>query len=128
MKIMPAHFELREFRCPCCGHVRIASALVLYLEFLRRAWDGPIAVNSGFRCAQRNAAVKGSEHSRHMIGCAADIRPHDLAILDVFKTLIHHTTAGLAGWEVLEYGTFVHVAVPRTEAMNPWAGGSIRLV
>ena len=62
-----AHFKLREFACPCCGRVEVVTSLVLWLEVLRRAWGGAIHVNSGFRCARRNADVGGAKNSRHLM-------------------------------------------------------------
>jgi uncharacterized protein YcbK (DUF882 family) len=43
------------------------------LDALREAWGRPLTVNSGYRCAKLNTAVKGSKTSQHMTGCAADI-------------------------------------------------------
>ena len=43
------------------------------LDPLREAWGRPIYVNSGYRCAELNKAVGGSETSHHMRGMAADI-------------------------------------------------------
>ncbi|MDE5945355.1 MAG: peptidase M15 [Rikenella sp.] len=43
------------------------------LDPLREAWGGPIAVNSGYRCPELNAAVGGVATSQHLKGEAADI-------------------------------------------------------
>ncbi|MCR4817389.1 MAG: hypothetical protein K5841_00350 [Fretibacterium sp.] len=34
---------------------------------------------------------------------------------------------GLTGWEVKEYPTFLHVAVPRSEEGRKWNGGAIAI-
>ena len=44
------------------------------LEPLRLYMDEPIVINSGFRSAAVNRAVGGVANSRHLDGCAADIR------------------------------------------------------
>lgn len=43
------------------------------LDLVRMLWGKPIKVNSGFRCAKLNSAVKGSPTSHHLYGKAADI-------------------------------------------------------
>lgn len=54
--------------------VRALTQLVqLVLDPLRRAWGGPIYVNSGYRCAALNRAVGGSPGSQHLLGQAADV-------------------------------------------------------
>lgn len=47
------------------------------LDPMREAWGGPLVVNSGYRCAKLNKAVKGVKNSAHLQGWAADIRPSD---------------------------------------------------
>ena len=47
------------------------------LNPIRRMWEKPIIVNSGYRCPKLNAAVGGSATSQHMKGEAADITAGD---------------------------------------------------
>jgi hypothetical protein len=130
------YFERREFACPCCGEGGVSETLALWLDLLRRAWGGPVVVNSGRRCAAHNAKVGGSKQSRHLIGCAADIRaantinirapdagtrnPRDFAALA-------SRLCRLPGWEFRLYDTFVHVAVPRGESAKLWEGPIVLL-
>ena len=59
-------------------HVTALTALVdKVLAPLRTWWGKPITVNSGYRCPELNAAVKGSKTSQHMKGEAADIDTGD---------------------------------------------------
>lgn len=43
------------------------------LDPLRKLYNKPIKVTSGYRCPRLNAAVGGSQNSQHMRGEAADI-------------------------------------------------------
>ena len=67
------HFNLSEFRCPCCGAVEIDNArkLASQLEVIRSV-VGPVVIRSGCRCANRNAAVGGKPNSAHLRSLAAD--------------------------------------------------------
>lgn len=124
-------FKPEEFFCPCCHRGQIASSLALFLDILRRAWAAPIIINSGWRCEKHNQEVGGvvpsaiSPGSRHLIGCAVDIRPSDLELVAPFKNLVAALTSRRSGWEHKEYTRFVHVGVPREEASNLWSGSPI---
>jgi uncharacterized protein YcbK (DUF882 family) len=117
--------------CPCCGKGPVAQALVLWLEMLRRAWGAPVVVNSGWRCPAHNVEVGGTKSSRHMIGCAADLRlprasndaQAPIAPFIVLATRLFQ----LPGWEFRPYSSYIHVAVPREETSRAWDGDAIRL-
>jgi len=96
------HFNLDEFRCPCCGKVEIAYVIPYLLERIR-LWVGqPVIVTSGYRCPEHNASVGGMKNSLHLEGRAVDIiTPHwssrDLAHLAYeagFYTCIYYPKQG----------------------------------
>ena len=136
MKYRINHFEIREFNCPCClssldGGVRVAVALVFWLEVMRRALGRPLVINSGFRCASRNAGVGGSTTSRHLIGCAADVaRPDGVSYTDLLN-MARRFSVGSGGspntWEIVAYPsqTYFHLGVPREEQAKLWDGGEV---
>lgn len=53
--------------------VKLTSLINNLLDPIREAWDGPISVNSGYRCPVLNKAVGGVSTSQHQKGEAADI-------------------------------------------------------
>ena len=53
--------------------VKLISLINNLLDPIREAWDGPISVNSGYRCPVLNKAVGGVPTSQHQKGEAADI-------------------------------------------------------
>lgn len=115
------YFTPKEFLCPCCRHGTVAALLVVWLDLLRRAWGGPLTLNSGWRCAVHNSEVGGARNSRHRIGCAADIRvPGQDG--DQFARLAQRL-CDLPGWEYRGFPSFIHIAVPREEAMKVWKIG-----
>lgn len=121
----PKYFTINEFRCPCCSRVRVAEALVFSLDIFRRIWAAPIIVNSGFRCPKHNQEVGGVDSSRHLIGCAADVKPNDPALFDIFKLEVEKMFKFLPNWEIIIYSDFIHIAVPRDEQFYIWDGSDI---
>lgn len=72
MQLTP-HFNLSEFQCKCCCHVKIWAPLLHHLEALRLFWKNPLVITSGFRCLRHNKKIGGVAHSLHTQGRAVDI-------------------------------------------------------
>ena len=71
---LSAHFRAGEFRCKCCGKIRVDSTLIGFLEQLYAALNcSKIIVSSGYRCPEHDRAVGGSGAGRHTMCMAADI-------------------------------------------------------
>lgn len=127
MKYKVEFFAPNEFRCPCCHRGDTAALLAVALDTLRKCWGDAVIVNSGWRCPAHNKEVGGAEKSRHLIGCAADVRPRDPVLIGAFHALVKQLFGNLEGWEIKYYATFVHIAVPRDEAASLWTGGKITI-
>jgi len=67
------NFQAWEFRCHCCGRVKVDEKLTQGLQKLRDKIARPITVTSGFRCDNHNKDVGGATNSLHLTGQAADI-------------------------------------------------------
>ena len=71
---LSAHFRAGEFKCKCCGKIRVDSTLIGFLEQLYAKLNcSKIIVSSGYRCTRHDRAVGGSGAGRHTMGMAADI-------------------------------------------------------
>lgn len=69
------NFTKSEFECPCgCGQQSVDMELAEKLQLLRDKVDRPLKITSGYRCITHNAAVGGSQNSKHRYGMAADWR------------------------------------------------------
>lgn len=76
--------------------------------------DKPIKINSGFRNARLNNAVKSKNaKSKHTIFEAADIKPLSMSVNDAFHVLMEARKDGLLPdlRKVLQEGSWLHVEV-----------------
>lgn len=65
---------MREFRCrDGTDAVLVDEELVVVLQCIREHFGRPVHITSGYRTAARNAAVRGSKSSQHLLGRAADL-------------------------------------------------------
>lgn len=77
------HFRPDELACKCAargcrGEYWHDPAFLDALEALRAIVRRPIRINSGHRCAVRNALVRGAPRSRHRrLAVDVDLRGHD---------------------------------------------------
>lgn len=72
------HFDSDEFRCKCgnadCTQKPMDVAFVARLEGARKLAGVPFAIQSGYRCPEYNATLKGAvEDSAHTKAMAADV-------------------------------------------------------
>lgn len=82
------YFSTEEFACRCgCGFRDVNAELVEVLTDIRKHYDQPIEITSGNRCAARNKAVGGEDHSKHIEGIAADFKVKNTKPQDVHDYL-----------------------------------------
>ena len=70
------YFETNEFKChggSCGCKVNVVAHELLEKLTILRSLNGPLKINSGFRCHDHNADEGGKELSYHLSGQAADI-------------------------------------------------------
>ena len=78
------HFTLGEFtksnshpevyNIPSHEAIANMKRLCQWLEVLRKRYNAPIIINSGYRSPQLNRKIGGVANSNHLTGCAVDIR------------------------------------------------------
>jgi len=67
------YFKPIEFKCKCCGILKISEELIIKLNKLREKIGKPLVINSGYRCLKYNKSISGSPKSQHLLGNAADV-------------------------------------------------------
>jgi len=100
MRISP-HFTLAEFtrsetakhhgiqNIPGIREIRNMKALCLHvLEPLRKKFQKPVRITSGYRSKQLNDKIDGSKYSQHKKGEAADIVVQDIPVSKVFQVMV----------------------------------------
>ncbi|SHK57404.1 D-Ala-D-Ala carboxypeptidase family metallohydrolase [Xylanibacter ruminicola] len=72
------------------SHEAIANLkrVCVWLEELRKRYNQPIIINSGYRSPQLNRAIGGVATSNHLTGCAVDIRVDGLEQLIVYAAIL----------------------------------------
>ncbi len=104
------NFNLQEFQCRHCGQVKLNKRLVEKLQQLRDIAKRPIVINSGFRCAEHNAAVGGADRSLHMQGQAVDFAIRQTG-MNAQQLLDLCNQVGFTGIGVYQQQGFIHVDI-----------------
>jgi len=123
-----AHFNMNEFKCKDGAEVPHryrgnVVALVGVLEKLRKHFDSPITVISGYRTKEYNLRCGGMPKSKHLDASAADMRVSGHAAEDVAKVLedmIADGTIPQGGIGVYPSQNFVHYDIRLKRAR--WRG------
>ena len=78
------------------------------LEPIRKLFERPLIVTSGYRCPRVNALANGSHSSQHMFGEAADFIIRDLEPGYIWQRI---RDAGIEADQcIVEFGQWVHVS------------------
>lgn len=113
-KYVSKNFRVKEFACQDGSDpIFISPELVDVLQKIRDHFGKPVVVNSAYRTAKHNKAVKGASYSQHLYGTAADIKVTGVkpsAVYAYAETLLPNT-GGLG-----LYPTFTHVDVRAVKA------------
>ena len=68
------HFKAKEFQCKDKSeYMLVCEELIAVLETIRKYFNAPVKVNSGYRTPSYNTKVNGAPNSMHCNGMAADI-------------------------------------------------------
>lgn len=104
------HFTITEFHCRDGARmVFVAKELVDVLEDVRKHFNSPVTINSGYRTVAYNSKISGaSPKSQHTLGKAADIVVRNQTPERVYAYL---TTKYTDKFGIGIYDSFVHVDV-----------------
>ncbi len=100
-----SNFTESEFKCKCCGKVKVEPTFIAKLQKARRLAKTSFVITSAYRCAKHNSAVGGSKRSSHLTGWAVDIGYSNE--LQKYKILFGIIKAGFTRFGVSK--NFIHV-------------------
>nr|DAG71448.1 MAG TPA: peptidase [Microviridae sp.] len=104
------HFTGKEFRCKDgTKEFLYCIELIEVLEKIRKHFNEPVIINSGYRTPEWNKKVGGAKNSYHMKGMAADIVVKNHSS----KEVAEYASKALSELDggVIRYTNFVHVDV-----------------
>ena len=103
------HFSKRELSCPCCGVMGRDQEFMDILEAVRKEYGKPMKLNSSFRCAAHNEAIKAKSSSSHCLGLAVDIACEgSRQRYDLIRHLSKHVTRIGIGEEFIHADNDLH--------------------
>lgn len=82
------------------------------LERVRAILNLPIVVTSGYRSPKLNTAIKGSKHSAHMRGLAADFVVPGLSPMQVCEAIRYEDEFIGFRQLIYEFGNWTHISFP----------------
>lgn len=129
MKLSP-NFTLEELCTTSTGMLNVpgpmeTERLLMLANFILqpvRSRFGKIGINSGFRSAAVNKAIGGSPTSQHQEGGAADIKPGDADIREVYAWMKNNLRFGQLIFEQKDGAEWIHVSLPRLGKKNMMVG------
>ena len=113
---MSLHFSDYEFKCPCCGEIKVDKSLIYLLEIIREHFQKPVEITSGYRCESNNRKVGGDVDSKHLLGQAADIVINGVNPVDICTYAEKINKYGGLG----RYNTFTHLDICFSPASRRW--------
>lgn len=101
------YFEPHEFTCQCgCLGNEMKASFMLAIDNLRQIVDFPMAVSSGYRCPEHNAAVSSTGLTGpHTTGFAADFLVFGQ---QAFMLLSQARRVGITGIGISQASSTIH--------------------
>jgi zinc D-Ala-D-Ala carboxypeptidase len=91
--------------------------LAFFLEQVRKIFNKPLLISSGYRSREVNEAVGGSKTSQHCEGCAADFNVKGMSPDAVVRAIVANDIP--YDQVILEFDSWVHISIPNTKDLKP---------
>ena len=91
--------------------------LAFFLEQVRKLFNKPLLISSGYRSREVNEAIGGSKTSQHCEGCAADFNVKGISPSAVVRAIVD----GNIPYDqvILEFDSWVHISIPNVKGTPP---------
>lgn len=101
-------FSPDEFKCKCCGDVRMRASFMAKLQHLRSSYKRPMVISSGYRCPKHPVEAKKPKPGVHAYGQAADILVRGADAFDLVEMAMRFGFSGV-GVNQKGDGRFIHL-------------------
>lgn len=91
--------------------------LAFFLEQVRKLFNKPLLISSGYRSREVNEAVGGSKTSQHCEGCAADFNVKGMSPNAVVRAIVDANIP--YDQVILEFDSWVHISIPTVKGNTP---------
>jgi zinc D-Ala-D-Ala carboxypeptidase len=91
--------------------------LAFFLEQVRKLFNKPLLINSGYRSREVNEAVGGSKTSQHCEGCAVDFNVKGMSPNAVVRAIVDNDVP--YDQVILEFDSWIHLSIPNTKELKP---------
>lgn len=91
--------------------------LAFFLEQVRKLFNKPLLISSGYRSREVNEAIGGSKTSQHCEGCAADFNVKGISPSAVVRTIVDNNIP--YDQVILEFDSWVHISIPNIKGNSP---------
>jgi zinc D-Ala-D-Ala carboxypeptidase len=91
--------------------------LAFFLEQVRKLFNKPLLINSGYRSREVNEAVGGSKASQHCEGCAADFNVKGMSPNAVVRAIVDANIP--YDQVILEFDSWIHISIPTIKGATP---------
>jgi zinc D-Ala-D-Ala carboxypeptidase len=91
--------------------------LAFFLEQVRKLFNKPLLISSGYRSREVNEAVGGSKTSQHCEGCAADFNVKGMSPNAVVRAIVDANIP--YDQVILEFDSWVHISIPTIKGATP---------
>jgi len=91
--------------------------LAFFLEQVRKLFNKPLLISSGYRSREVNEAVGGSKTSQHCEGCAADFNVKGMSPNAVVRAIVDANIP--YDQVILEFDSWIHISIPTIKGATP---------
>jgi len=91
--------------------------LAFFLEQVRKLFNKPILISSGYRSREVNESVGGSKTSQHCEGCAVDFNVKGMSPDAVVRAIVDNDVP--YDQVILEFDSWIHLSIPNTKELKP---------
>ena len=91
--------------------------LAFFLEQVRKVFNKPFLISSGYRSREVNESVGGSKTSQHCEGCAADFNVKGVSPDAVVRAIVNADIP--YDQVILEFDSWVHISIPTVKGSTP---------